>query len=211
MSVPLSRGQLISCSASTQQRRSHELWLWDGLKLSHAPWFKSRSAQSQLSSLRASCWAGCVLFFWWFPLNELYVCPSMWSEAEAVSEHGLVPEYVYLSTTESYCWHECVHGLCVLVHSTCWQACKRGTVQRSKSQWMPHNTTDSDSKVIPKWDNYTNSAISACSSCYIQARFSESSAFQCKTAFTNCIDKLDNIFYNDNNIFYNDALTETSS
>jgi hypothetical protein len=46
-----------------------------------------------------SSWAGCVLSFWWFPLYELHVYSSMWSEAEAVSEYGVVPElfiYVYI-------------------------------------------------------------------------------------------------------------------
>jgi hypothetical protein len=35
---------------------------------------------------------GCVLGFWWFPLYELHVYSSMWSEAEALSEYGVVPE-----------------------------------------------------------------------------------------------------------------------
>jgi hypothetical protein len=66
-------------------------WPWDGLKLSHlryAPGFKSRSAQSHLSSFRTSSWAGCVLGFWGFPLYELHVYSFMWSEAEALSEYA---------------------------------------------------------------------------------------------------------------------------
>jgi hypothetical protein len=52
---------------------------------------KSRSAQSHLSSFCSSSWAGCVLGFWWLPLYELHVYSSMWSEAEALSEYGVVP------------------------------------------------------------------------------------------------------------------------
>jgi hypothetical protein len=73
---------------------------WDGLKLSHArcaPGFKSQSSQSHLSSFRTSSWAGFVLGFWWFPLYELHVYSSMWSEAEALSEYGVVPEQLYAS------------------------------------------------------------------------------------------------------------------
>jgi hypothetical protein len=56
----------------------------------------SRSAQSHLSSVRTSSWAGCVLGFWWFPLYELHVHSSTWSEAEVLSEYGVVPEqFVY--------------------------------------------------------------------------------------------------------------------
>jgi hypothetical protein len=56
-----------------------------------------RSAQTHLrvghlSSFRTSSWAGCVLDFWWFPLYELHVYSSMWSEAEALSEYCAVPE-----------------------------------------------------------------------------------------------------------------------
>jgi hypothetical protein len=58
----------------------------------YAPGFKSRSAQSHLSSFRTSSWAGCVLGFCWFPLSELHVYTSMWSEAEALSEYGVVSE-----------------------------------------------------------------------------------------------------------------------
>jgi hypothetical protein len=68
---------------------------WDGLQLSHAryaPGFKSRCAQSHLLSFRTSSRAGCVLGFWWFALYELHVISSMWSEAEALSEYGVVPE-----------------------------------------------------------------------------------------------------------------------
>jgi hypothetical protein len=36
--------------------------------------------------------AGCVLGFWWFPLYDLHVYFSMWREAEALSEYGVVPE-----------------------------------------------------------------------------------------------------------------------
>jgi hypothetical protein len=42
--------------------------------------------------VRTSFWAGCVLGFWWFLLYELHVYSSMWIEAEALSEYGLVPE-----------------------------------------------------------------------------------------------------------------------
>jgi hypothetical protein len=69
-------------------------WPWDGLKLSHvryAPGFKSRSSQSHLSFFRTSSWAVCALGFWWFPLYELHVYSSMWSEAEALSEYGVGP------------------------------------------------------------------------------------------------------------------------
>jgi hypothetical protein len=34
--------------------------------------------------------------FWWFPLNELHVHSSMWNEAEALSEYGVVPEFFAL-------------------------------------------------------------------------------------------------------------------
>jgi hypothetical protein len=70
-------------------------WPWDGLELSHAslrPGFDSRSAKSHLSSFRTSSWADCVLGFWWFPLYEMHVYSSMWNEAEALSEYGVVPE-----------------------------------------------------------------------------------------------------------------------
>jgi hypothetical protein len=52
----------------------------------------SRSAQSHLSSFRMSSWADCVLGFWWFPLYELHVYPSTGSEAEVISEYGVVTE-----------------------------------------------------------------------------------------------------------------------
>jgi hypothetical protein len=58
----------------------------------YAPGFKSRSAQGHLSSNRTSSWAGYVLGFWWFPLNQLHMHSSMWSKAEALSEYGVVPE-----------------------------------------------------------------------------------------------------------------------
>jgi hypothetical protein len=65
---------------------------WDGLKLSQAPGFKSRSAQSRLWSFRTSSWAGCVQGFLWLTLYELHVYSSTWSEAEALSECGVVTE-----------------------------------------------------------------------------------------------------------------------
>jgi hypothetical protein len=53
---------------------------------------KPQSAQSHLSSFRTSSWAGCVLGFWWFPIHELHVYSSTCSEAEALSEYGVVTE-----------------------------------------------------------------------------------------------------------------------
>jgi hypothetical protein len=92
--VPLQRGGKTAMRTVARFKALHA-WPWDGLKLSHAryaPGFKSRSAQSHLSSFRTSSWAGCVLGFWWFPLYELHVYSSMWSEAEALSEYGVVPK-----------------------------------------------------------------------------------------------------------------------
>jgi hypothetical protein len=66
--------------------------LGSAMRTVYARGFKSRSAQSQLSSFRMSSWAGCVLGFWWFPLYKLHAYSSMWSEAEALSEYGVVPE-----------------------------------------------------------------------------------------------------------------------
>jgi hypothetical protein len=70
-------------------------WPWDGLKLSHAhdaPGFKSRSRRAPPLVFYMSCSVGCVWGFWWFPPFELHVYSSMWSEAEALSEYGVVPE-----------------------------------------------------------------------------------------------------------------------
>jgi hypothetical protein len=47
---------------------------------------------------RTSSWAGCVLDFWWLPLYELHLYSSTWSEAEALSEYGVVTEYIVLFT-----------------------------------------------------------------------------------------------------------------
>jgi hypothetical protein len=61
-----------------------------------APGFESRSAQSHLSLFRTNSWADCVLGFWWFPLYELHVYSSMWSEAKALSEYGVVrKQFIY--------------------------------------------------------------------------------------------------------------------
>jgi hypothetical protein len=68
---------------------------WDGLKLSHARYasgFKSRSRRAPPLVFYTSCSVACVLGFWWFPPVELRVYSSMWSEAEALSEYGVVPE-----------------------------------------------------------------------------------------------------------------------
>jgi hypothetical protein len=68
---------------------------WDGLQLSHA---RVRSGsnpglpRTTSRLFRTSSWAGCVLDFWWSLLCELHVYFSMWSEAEALSEYGVVPE-----------------------------------------------------------------------------------------------------------------------
>jgi hypothetical protein len=47
---------------------------------------------SATSRLYTSCSVGCVWGLWWFPPFELHVYSSMWIEAEAPSEHGVVPE-----------------------------------------------------------------------------------------------------------------------
>jgi hypothetical protein len=61
-------------------------------RCAYAPGFESQSAQSHPASFHTSSWAGCELGFWWFPLYELHVYFSTGSEAEALSEHGIVAE-----------------------------------------------------------------------------------------------------------------------
>jgi hypothetical protein len=47
--------------------------------------------RSAIFRLYTGCWVGCV-WDWWFPPLELHVHSSMWNEAEALSEYGVVPE-----------------------------------------------------------------------------------------------------------------------
>jgi hypothetical protein len=52
----------------------------------------SRSRRAPPLVFYTSCSVGCVWGFWWFPPFDLHVYSSMWSEAEALSEYGVVPE-----------------------------------------------------------------------------------------------------------------------
>jgi hypothetical protein len=56
------------------------------------PGFKSRSRRAPPLVFYTSCLVGCVWGFWWFPLFELHVYSSMWSQAEALSEYDILPE-----------------------------------------------------------------------------------------------------------------------
>jgi hypothetical protein len=56
------------------------------------PGFESRSRRVPPLVFYTSCSVGCVWGFWRFPPFELHVYSSMWSEAEGLSEYGVVPE-----------------------------------------------------------------------------------------------------------------------
>jgi hypothetical protein len=74
------------CGAlSVLGRRSTQPWACP-------PGFKSWSRRAPPLVFYTSGSVGCVWGFWWFPPFELHVYPSMWSEAEALIEYGVVPE-----------------------------------------------------------------------------------------------------------------------
>jgi hypothetical protein len=54
--------------------------------------FKPQSRRAPPLVFYTSCSEGCVCGFWWFPRFELHVYSSMWSEAESLSEYGVVPK-----------------------------------------------------------------------------------------------------------------------
>jgi hypothetical protein len=88
-------------------RSAWRSWPWDSRKLSHAPGFKSRSAQSHLSTFRTSSWAGLRTAF-------LVVFPLRIACAFLHVERGQSSKRVWRSPQIIYC-------LCPLIHPGMWR------------------------------------------------------------------------------------------
>jgi hypothetical protein len=100
-------------NARNECARSHSIVLSNTCMTSTcAPNFTNSNLNLQISkhSLNTINRYNCVLGFWWLPLYELHACPSMWSEAEALSEYGVVPNNLLQSINSTHANNQLLHS-----------------------------------------------------------------------------------------------------